>query len=118
MDKEQINYYHEMKIRNRLLPLYDNGKLCALLTFYIGNGNGDNFVRDNPWQVVKDNENGNCCYIDQLLRNKNYKKKINSFKVWYNLKEFIKSRFPHIRKITWRRWRNKKTYRRVYGLHS
>ena len=114
MDEEKKKYYYEMKRRNRLIPLFQDGQLVALLTFLIGNGKG--FVRKNPWSIVKDYLNGDTLYIDQVLRNKDYSERVNSLKLWAELKEYVKENYPNIRKITWNHWRNNKVNKHFYKL--
>ena len=109
MDKEKLEYYFEMKRRNRLIPVRDkNGCLAGFFTFFIGNGNPQKYVNKDSWSVVDDETNGDTCYIDHLIRNTEYKQRVNSFSVWKSLKQYIKLNYPLVNKLRWNRWKNNK----------
>ena len=115
-------YYMEMLKRNRLIPFFvrdkktGEDKLFCIITFYIGNKvDEDKFVRDDMWSVLPDDINGNICFIDQWLKDQNYKN-FHSYEIWYRFKEHIKNNFPLVKTIRWNRWNRKtnivKTYKK------
>lgn len=110
MNDYQKQYYFEMQKKNRLVGLKDNrGNVIGLLTFYIGNGNPEKFIRNNPWSVLSDDENGDCIYVDHLLGTKNINHFKYSFKIWKYLKEYFK-RFKNVKYIHWARFKDGKHY--------
>jgi len=105
------SYYQEMAQKDRLVSFYDNNKLAYILTFYIGNDNDkDKFVRKDMWSVVEDNPDGDICFIDHLITNKNIDIKIHPLKIWKIFNDFLQNTFPKIEKIRWIRWKNNKRY--------
>ena len=108
MTNKQKQYYYEMAKRNRLIMLYVNGKSEGLLTFFIGNGNVNKYVRDNPWSIVDDEAaTGDTCYIDHLLTSKNRDNPYASLSVWRDVKRYIKDTYPLVRKFRHNRFKKK-----------
>ncbi len=110
-------YYHKMLERERLIPFFEGERLVCFLTFYIGRETDeDKFVRDNMWQTVNDDIDGDICFIDHLITDK---LKVNaklSYDIWHRFKVYIKSNFPTVKIIRWNKF-NKitgivKTYRK------
>jgi len=115
MTNEQKQYYYEMAKRDRLLMLYVNGKSEGLLTFFIGNGSPEKYIRDDMWSVVNDDPKGNTCYIDHLLTSKDRNNPYASLYVWHNIKNHIKNNYPLVKRIRWNRykknWEEPKTFK-------
>lgn len=111
MTKIQQEYYHQMLLRERLIPLYRNNELGGLLTFFIGGNNIDKYVRDDPWTVVDDEPDiGHICYVDQLITDKNKKNKRYSWMVISNFIRYIQERYPQVKIIRWNRLKGGKIY--------
>jgi len=83
------------------------------MTFYIGNKQ-DEFIRDDPWTVVEDNEDGCICYIDQLITDKDKNNPGLSYSIWAYFKEYIIDKYPNVNEITWARYNFKTGGRHVY----
>lgn len=101
-----------MKQRNRLIPIREDNKLIGIVTFFVGNGEIDKYVRENSWTVVDDDSNGDTIYIDHLVGTKGKSYSKYSLEVWHYLKTYWKKRFKNITKIRWNRYKNNvvKTY--------
>ena len=100
-----------MKEMNRIFPLRDNsGHMFGLITFYLGNGNPDKYVRDDMWKVLQDEgEKGDTVYVDQVLCDKDTNHFKYSFKIWKQFKSFLKQ-YKNIKSIRWNRFKDKKHY--------
>jgi len=108
MNDYQRSYYHEMKNRDRLIPIVENNKVVALITFYIGNGNPSKYVRENMWSVVDDEPNGDTVYIDHLVASGDKDNPYKSLVVWKYIKKYLKDKFPSVRLIRWNRFKGGK----------
>jgi len=109
MNDYQRAYYHEMKKRNRLIPIMgEDNQVVALITFYIGNGNPSKYVREDSWSVVNDEPTGNVCYIDHLITDGEKDNPRKSYAVWHHVKDYIKQSFPLVEKIRWNRFKGGK----------
>lgn len=96
MDEHQINYYHIMFSKNRLIPIYTNNKVSALLTYFLG----DKDDRQDMWDIPAENKESTTLNIDHLLsRDKN--NKYYAIQIWHDIKEYFKKTFPHIKEIKW-----------------
>lgn len=97
--------------RNRAFPVHVNGKLKCFITYFIGNGNVDKYVRDDSWSIVDDEpETGDTCYLDQCISDKSkenyrYNKLVFGFFI-----DHIKKEFPKVNTIRWNRVKNKNVY--------
>ena len=96
--------------KGRLIPFFTKDmRLICFISFFIGNSDEeDKFVRDNMWDVLKDNSNGEVCFIDQLFTDKVYENRKLSYGIWKRFKDFIQYNFPSVKLIRWNRY-NKKT---------
>jgi len=93
-----------MAQRNRLIPILINDRLSGFITFYIGNGNPDKYVRDDMWSVVDDEPEGNICYIDHLITDKSLPNRNKyAISVFRYFTKCIKNRFPKVNKLRWNR---------------
>jgi len=102
-------FYREMLKRDRLFPFVRNGRLVCFIVFYICNKNDiEIFVNTDPWKVIDDSEDGDTCYISQLLTDKHSDNPKLSYEIWHKFKKFIKLNYPKIETIRWNRF-NKKT---------
>ena len=99
------DYYKEMLEKNRLIPYFHDGKLKAIITFYITNDD-ERFIKADPWDVLDDNEDGFICYIAQYITDKDTHKL--SFKIWNNFKKHIKNNF-NCEIIRWARFKDGET---------
>ncbi len=109
MNEKQVAYYHKMRDRNRLIPVYDSdGNLVALFTFYIGNDDSK-YIRNNPWTVLEDDETGNICYLDQFLSKKKAGIKL-TLEGWKWIRKYFMESFPQVRCIKWAHKGRVKTY--------
>ena len=107
MNNRQKQYYFEMAKRGRMITLYVNDKSEGLLTYFIGNGNINKYVRDAMWSVVDDEpQTGNTCYIDHLLTSKKELNPYVALQVWHNVKRYIKDTFKNVKYVRWNRFKN------------
>ena len=96
-----------MRKTNRLISVKDsNDKLVGLLTFFIGNGDVNKYVRDDSWSIIEDDPQGDTVYIDHLLSLGKVPK--YSIEVWAYIKGYFKDNFSNIKKIRWNRFKNNK----------
>ena len=104
MDKK---YYTEMLKRDRAFTVFKGDKMKCLITYFIGNGNVNKYVRNNPWSVIDDEpETGDCCYIDQCVSSKekdNHKYNRIVFNIFI---QNIKKKYPKVTKLRWNRFKN------------
>jgi len=101
-------YYNKMLKKGRLMPFTTGNRLWGFITFFICNdGEEDKYLRNNMWSVEEDNPDGNCCYIDQLITNKEPDNPKVSYMAWKGFKDYIKQNFPNARKIKWNRFNKK-----------
>lgn len=103
MNKHQREYYKTMELRDRLIPLVVNGKTRGLLTFYIGNGNINKYVRQDMWSVVDDDPKGETCYVDHLITDSeaiNHRYSWDCFRAFIN---HIAAMFPNVKTMRWNR---------------
>ena len=99
-------YYQEMLKKARLMPFIVDDRLAAFITFYIGYEYEENkYVRDNPWELLNDDEEGNTCWIDQLITDNNSVNPRLSYRAWREFKAFIKRTYPKVKIIKWKRWK-------------
>lgn len=110
MNEYEKSYYYKMRDRDRLVRLEHEGKFCGVLTYFVGNGNVDKYVRDDSWSVVDDEQNGNRIYIDHLLTTKEHFNKEASLHIWHWLKRYFKSKHPQVTEYRWNRFMNGKVY--------
>ena len=90
-------YYKEMLHKGRLIPFFKNGRLVCFISFFIGDSKDENkFVRDNMWDVLEDNPDGDTCFIDQLFTDKVYENKKLSYGIWKRFKFYIQCNFPSL----------------------
>lgn len=93
-----------MLLKKRLIPIVDNEKTIGLITFYIGNGDTNKYVRDDPWSILDDEPNdGTVCYIDQCITNKEASNHNFSWRVWRHINDYIRQTYPRVRVIRWNR---------------
>lgn len=116
MTNKQKSYYYGMAKRGRLINLYTNDKNIGLITFFIGNGNVNKYVRENPWSIVDDEPiKGDTCYIDQLLTSKEKINRYASLRVWADIKKYMRDNFKNVKCIRWNRfkhdWGKPKTFK-------
>ena len=110
-------YYKEMLKRNRLLPVFVNGKMKCFVTYFIGNGNVDKYTQKDSWVVVDDEpKTGDTAYIDQLVSDHEVNHKY-SRAVWDILINHIKETYPQVKQLRWNRYKNGvvKTYKKEIG---
>jgi len=99
-------YYSTMLKKGRLIPFIVGDKLIGFVSFYITN-DVNKYLRDDPWTVLDDEpEIGKIAYIEQVWTNKAAHK--YSFEIWKKLKQFLKTNYPLVEEIHWKRWRNNK----------
>jgi len=96
-----MNYYTEMLLRERLIPIRIEGKLIGIITYFIGD-NTDKFVRNEPFDVLDDDKYGKGIYIDQLIVDGQVSQK-KAFKALKMLKFIIKEKHPNAEYIRWNR---------------
>lgn len=102
MNKCEQEYYHQMLLRERLIPLYRGNKLGGLLTFFIGDGNIDKYVRNDPWTIIDDEpDTGHVCYVDQLITDKNINNRKYSWAVITNFIRYIQEKYPLVDTVRW-----------------
>ena len=96
-----------MAAKERLVPVLDDvNKVIGFMTFYIGNGNVDKYIRHDMWSVLDDEpDTGEICYVDQLITNKDKLNPKRSFKTFNLFKQMIKERFPQVHTIRWNRYK-------------
>jgi len=103
------NYYKKMLEKNRLIPFYHDGKLKAIITFYITNDD-ERFIKADPWEVLDDEEDGFICYVAQYIVDKKFKSYKYSFQILRDFKDYLKNNFCNVKKMRWNRWKNNKIY--------
>lgn len=106
-------FYKEMLRKNRLIPFFHRDRLVCFLSFYITDDECK-YVDADPWQVMEDNIHGKICYISQLLTNHDKENPKISYIVWHRFKSYIKSSFPAVSEIRWRRWDRNKNQVKIY----
>ena len=108
-------YYEKMLQKDRMIPFFKGNRLICFFTFYITDDE-TKYINSDAWEVLEDNPNGKICYISQLFTNKVYADRKLSYEVWHRFKKYIKSSFPTVEIISWRRWNKEsetvKTYRK------
>lgn len=103
MTDTEKTYYKEMLERNRLLPVFNEGKMKCLITYFIGNGNPDKYQKRDMFTVVDDEPNtGNVCYVDHLISDRKVNHKYSKV-VWNYLINHIKGSFPQVKQLRWNR---------------
>jgi len=105
------DYYRKMLEKNRLIPFYHNGKLKAIITFYITNDD-ERFIKADPWEVLDDEEDGFICYVAQLISDRDCSPL--SFKIWNDFKKYIENNFKNVEIIKWSRYKGGKV--KTYNL--
>jgi len=101
------DYYKKMFFKGRMVPLIAGDRLGGFLTFYIGFKDEEKkFIRDDMWDVLDDNEKGDVCFVDHLRTDKHKDNLKFSRIVWHRFKAYIKSYFPNVKSIYWKRWKN------------
>lgn len=111
MNDYQVDYYRQMRARDRLYAFRNNGKLYGIVTYYIGNGDINRYVRDDPWQVIEDEpQTGDTVYIDHLISNKRVSDNKMRFKFWKQLRVYLKKKYPQIIKIRGNRYKGGKVH--------
>ncbi len=109
MIPERKKYYFEMIKNDRLFSVVIENRFAALITFYITN-NEHEYDNVDPWEVLDDNPNGKFCYIAQMLTDSKPENSNLSFCTLKNFITYIRSKFPNVKYIFWRRWnKNSKT---------
>jgi hypothetical protein len=108
MTKEQ--YTAEMINRNRCFFIKVDGKCRGLITYFLCNGDVDRFIHKEPWEVLDDKNDGDTCYTDVLLTDKQKDNPCYSFQTWRNFKKYIGSNHPNVNRWIWRRYKNDKVY--------
>ena len=103
MDRD---YYKRMLEKNRLIPFYHDGKLKAIITFYITDDD-ERFIKADPWEVLDDEEDGFICYVAQYIVDKDTHKL--SFRIWNYFKEYIRKNYPNVEVIRWARYKDGET---------
>jgi len=100
-------YYHEMLLRDRLIPITKNDKLIGFITYYIGSiENVNRYVRDDPWTIIDDEPTtGEICYVDQMITNKESKNHAYSWQVLKMLVTYIGEKYPQVKFIRWNRYK-------------
>lgn len=104
MSLELVNspYYKEMLKRNRLISFFKDDKMKCFITYFIGNGNADKYMKKYSWAVVDDEpETGDTCYVDQIISDHEEKNHKYSRIVWDMLIKHIKENYPQVKKIRW-----------------
>lgn len=110
-----IIYYQEMLRRGRLLPFHTRNRMIGFISFFIGEETDKNkFVRDDMWQVLDDNSEGQVCFIDQAISDKCKDNVKFSFNMWHQFKKYIKETFHNVKYIHWQRWDRKTNEVRIY----
>ena len=100
-------YYKEMLRRNRLLPIFVENKMKCFITYFIGNGNIDKYVKKDSWVAMDDEpKTGDTAYIDQLISDHKTDNHKYSKIVWDTLVNHIKENYPQVRQIRWNRLKN------------
>lgn len=113
MIHSRLKYYNEMLQKGRLMPIIIGDRLAAFITFYITD-NENEYDNVDPWGIFEDNKNGKFCYISQMITDTNKDNYKFSFKYFSLFKQHIKSNFPNVKNIFWRRWNKKKDIVKVY----
>lgn len=108
MDKTE--YYLEMVKRNRLIPIRNKGRILGVFSFFICNGDIEKYIDKPPWTVLDDNPDGDTVYVDQLVGIKGVNHYRDAFRIWDEIKDYLKTNFPKINKIRWNRYKNGKVY--------
>jgi hypothetical protein len=106
-------YYKEMLQRERLIPFFKDDKLICFVTFFITDDE-NKYVNAYAWEALIDNPRGRVCYVAQLLTDKEFKNRKLYIDVWRRFKVYIKTNFPDVRYITWRRWDREKEGLKTY----
>ncbi len=102
MTPVQLQYYKDMKTKERLIPLFDDDKLRGLITFYVGNSQEDRrYIRTNMWSVLNDNPKGDTVFIDQCIMKEG--RKYQPLAIWHFIKKYLKKKFPNVKHIKWNR---------------
>ncbi len=103
MDDYQKAYYKEMRRKDRLVPFIVDGKTHGFVTFFIGNGNVEKYVREDMWSVVDDEPLGDTCYVDHLITNKDRKNCGHAHKCFSTFVDLIKNKYPNVKRLRWNR---------------
>ncbi len=106
-------YYQEMLKKGRLIPFIKDDKLVCFVTFYITDDESE-YINAYPWDVLEDNPNGKICYVAQYLTTKVPDNPRLSYEIWHRFKIYIKTNFPTVKLICWRRWNNEKGIVKTY----
>jgi len=115
MTPKEIEYYAKMAKRDRIFSFRKDGKFYGLITFLVGNSD-NKFVRDDPWSIVEDENNGQIVYIDQFLSNRDNTDMKSRVTFWNELKTYLKLRFSDARCIKWNRYRDGKVHKHTQTL--
>lgn len=101
------NYYMTMLKKDRAFPVKINGKLKCFITYFIGNGNIDKYVRDDPWSIVDDEpKTGDTVYVDQCVSDKGSENHKYNKIVFGMFIKHVKNNFPKVTKLRWNRFKN------------
>lgn len=95
------------------MPIVVGDRWAALITFYITD---DYHKYDNvdPWGVFEDEPNGEAVYISQMLTDRHKDNARLCFRALGSFISHIKSSFPNVKYIFWRRWDDKKKTVKVH----
>lgn len=110
MNAHQLLYYYEMLRRSRLIPLKYDGKFIGIITFFIGDGNPEKYIRDDSWSVVDDEPNGDVCYVDHVIGNKHNDNRQYALRAYRDFKEYIREHFPRVQLIRGNRWKHNRLF--------
>ena len=110
MNLQQLQYYHIMYQRDRLMPIFYNNKLKGFITYYIGILD-IKYYKYDPWQIIDDEPDiGTVCYIDQLITDKEKGNNRHSKYVFKMFIDYIKWKYPKVIYLKWARYKGGKSF--------
>jgi hypothetical protein len=97
----QVEYYNEMRRRDRAALIIKDGHLVSIVTYFVGDDDNKYLHGHTPWTVLDDDPEGTTLYIDQWLTMKG--KSTASYvhrEFTKGLKE-LKKTFKNIKRAKW-----------------
>ena len=113
MNDTQKKYYHQMIKNGRAMPVIVGDRFAAMITFYVTD-NEHEYDEVDAWGVFGDNPEGSIVYISQMLTDKHVDNHKFAFKYFNRFKQYVKSNFPNVKYVCWRRWQKINLIVKIY----
>lgn len=93
-----VEYFNEMRARNRMYTAWHGNRLAAFVTFFVGDDDEKYMIQKEPFVVVEDSRNGRTLYIDVLFSH-GVGPKLSS--MFSDFEKWVAIEFPRVKQIKW-----------------